>query len=138
MLNLLRTHGVPRDAYFHSDRQRPPNGPVPSSTTCAMPSTVGSWIQTPRGVHRVLPDELAKGLGVPSEWMIPGKMLPARYLNHLVGTHIWESLGASIEPVLAYRPTPERATAPEDALSRTLSAPADALSQTLVAPAHAL
>jgi hypothetical protein len=43
MSYLLRTHGVPRQAYFHLDRHRPPNGPLPSGTTCAMPSTVGSW-----------------------------------------------------------------------------------------------
>jgi hypothetical protein len=138
MSNLLRPHGVPRQAYFHADRHRPITGTVPSSTTCSMPSTVNSWINTPRGIRKLLPDELAKGLGVPLEWMNSGQPLPARYLNHLVGTHIWETMGAAIEPVLANRPTPERATAPADALSQTLAAPADALSQTLVAPADAL
>jgi hypothetical protein len=95
--------------------------------------------------------------------MMPAKPLPAHYLNHLLRTYIWESQGAAIEPVLANQPTPERATAPVDALSQTLvapadalyltptlprtsttgsttstSAPADAFSQTLAAPADAL
>jgi hypothetical protein len=138
MSNLLRPHGVPREAYFHADRHRPVTEAVPSSTTCSMPCAVGSWIDTPRGIRKLLPDELAKGLGVPLEWTNSGTPLPARYLNHLVGTHIWESLGAAIEPLLGTRPSPERATASADALSQPLAAPADALYQTLAAPADAL
>jgi hypothetical protein len=61
-----------------------------------MPSSVDAWIQTPTGLRRLLAEELAKGLGLPSDWTRPDVSLPASHLNHLVIILIWEALGALI------------------------------------------
>jgi hypothetical protein len=66
---------------------------------------VGAWITTPRATRKLLPTELAKGPKVPPEWIIPYLPLRVRHLNDLIGTHIWEVLGAPIEAVLANRPS---------------------------------
>jgi hypothetical protein len=112
MSNLLKPFGVPRNAYHHLSRHRPldPSCHIPDSVTSPMPSAVGAWISTPLGVRRLLPDELAKGLGVPSDWLLATHVLPARFLNYLVGTHIWEALGIVLGPLLENRSSPEGAT----------------------------
>jgi hypothetical protein len=34
-----------------------------------MPPIAGSFINTPKGIRRLLNDELAKGLGMPKTWL---------------------------------------------------------------------
>jgi hypothetical protein len=105
MSNLLKPHSIPRLAYHNVRRHRPLNAMrrIPNSVTDPMPASVGAWIDTPLGIRKLLPEELAKGLGVPSGWMLPSKEIPGRFLNNLVGTHIWEALGTSLVPVLQQR-----------------------------------
>ena len=65
MSNLLRPYQIPRSAYRNrltEDTQ----AKAPNSTTDPMPSSVDAIIRTPRGYRVLLPDELAKGLGLPS------------------------------------------------------------------------
>jgi hypothetical protein len=76
MSNLLRPCNAPRTAYqfpLSKKRSAPDSGREP------MPPRLDSAIQTQQGVRRLLPDELAKGLGVPSEWgdltAYPGSLL---------------------------------------------------------------
>jgi hypothetical protein len=105
MSNLLKPHSIPRLAYHNVRRHRPINAMrrIPNSVTDPMPASVGAWIDTPLGIRKLLPEELAKGLGVPSGWMLPSKEIPGRFLNNLVGNHIWEALGTSLVPVLQQR-----------------------------------
>jgi len=62
MCNLLRPHGIPPRAY----REPNPGFTPPHSLRDPMPSRLGIFIKTPKGMRRTFPDELAKALGVPS------------------------------------------------------------------------
>ncbi len=96
MSNLLRPCNVPRTAYRlpFSDKNRS----APDSGSEPMPSRLGAAIQTRDGVRRLLPDELAKGLGVPAEWG-DLKAYPSSLLNYLPGIHTWEAIARVISPL---------------------------------------
>jgi hypothetical protein len=63
-----------------------------------MPPWAGSWIRTPKGVRRLLADELARGLGLPKAW---GDLesLPGGLISNTTGLHIWESLVSAIAAI---------------------------------------
>jgi hypothetical protein len=97
MSNLLRPCNVPRTAYHLPLSEE--NRLAPDSERDPMPLRLGSAIQTRQGVRRLLiPDELAKGLGVPAEW---GDMtaFPGSLLNFLIGIHTWKAIGRVISPL---------------------------------------
>jgi hypothetical protein len=76
-----------------------------------MPPRLGTAIQTQQGVRRLLPDELAKGLGVPAEW---GDLTayPGSLLNTLTGIHTREAIGRAISPL--FEESTEGPTSPPD------------------------
>ena len=96
MSNLLRPCNIPRAAYQLPYTEK--NRPAPDSGCDPMPARLGAAIQTKAGVRRLLPDELAKGLGIPTEW---GKAehYPGSLLNSLPGIHTWEAIGRVISPL---------------------------------------
>jgi hypothetical protein len=97
---FLRHCNVPSTAYQipWSERDRP----APDSGSKSMPPRLGSAIQTRQGVRRLLPDELAKGLGVLAEWGDP-TAYPGSMLNYLPGIHTWEAIGRAISPLFEQR-----------------------------------
>ena len=95
MSNLLRPCNVPWTAYHLPLSEK--EGSAPDSGRDPMPPRLGSAIQTRQGVRRLLPDELAKGLGVPAEWG-DQTAYPGSLLNHLPGIHPWEAIGRAISP----------------------------------------
>ena len=68
-----------------------------------MPDQVGCCIETSNGYCKLFVDELAKGLGLPSDRLINANRLPARFVNNLVGFHLWEALTAGLDRL---RPPP--------------------------------
>ena len=108
IFNLLRLLWVPRQAYFHPGRHRPIDGNAPPAQTArrcrpwerglplhVVPASCcrTSWRKA-RSASRAsrVDDSVRASSGPP--------------LNHLIGTHILEALGAPIEPVLANLPSP--------------------------------
>jgi hypothetical protein len=96
MSNLLRPCNVPRTAYqlplSEKERSAPDSGRDP------MPPRWGAATQNQKGVRRLLPDEFAKGLGVPAEWE-DLTAYPGFLLNHLSGIHTWKVIGRAIVPL---------------------------------------
>ena len=58
----------------------------------------GKWIRTERGFRRLHPDELAKGLGMPKQWI--DETIPSHEVDHLVGINLWEGVTEGLEPLL--------------------------------------
>jgi hypothetical protein len=96
MSNLLRPHGIPPHAY----REPNPGFTPPHSLRDPMPGRLGSFINTPKGMRRTFPNELAKalGVGVPSAWG-EATRITGNLLNSLIGIHIWEASGRCLAPL---------------------------------------
>jgi hypothetical protein len=74
---------------------------IPSSFSDPTPACSGSWIQTEKGFRRLFPDELGKGLGIPSSWWgSRSHRVSPSLVNSLVSAHIWEVVGKSLLDVL--------------------------------------
>jgi hypothetical protein len=108
MENCLRPFNVPRSSY------RPCDAPdsLPKAAADPMPPKAGTMIATSKGPRRLLNDELAKGLGVPSKWL-RGIYPEGHVLGETVPVHIFEYLSAALSsseekpqasPSLRYRP----------------------------------
>lgn len=65
---------------------------VPEVDTDSMPSHPSSWIRTDAGVHHVLGDELAPGLGVPKHWCADKAHLTGAPLHQTTSVFHWECL----------------------------------------------
>ena len=91
MSNLLTPPGLIRRRTSHS----PPQGAgrVYESTTEPMPSAIGRWIKTEKGIRRLLPEEVGRGLGIPKHWEVAPTLLNARNLNSSTSTYHWEYMG---------------------------------------------
>lgn len=82
---------------------------VAYSVTDPMPSKAGSLIRTPGGYRPLFADELAKGLGIPSNWMtMSPRAIKSREVDHLPGVHLWEAIGRSLGPFLSVPNLSER------------------------------
>ena len=104
MSNLLTPWGLlPR--HVKRNKNIPPHPNIANSTRDAMPNRVGSWIDTPEGVRRLQPDELARGLGCPSSEVKQLQSIPTSILQHTTSVFIWESLS----PSLSFCPETSRA-----------------------------
>jgi hypothetical protein len=105
MSNLLRPTGlVPRSAWNTS---RPVEN-LPRRETDPMPVHSGSWLSDGGRARRLLPDELAKGLGVPKQWGNLESITP-RSMGGQTCSHIYEWLGN----VLASAGSQDNSTADE-------------------------
>jgi hypothetical protein len=96
MSNCLRTTGIPGSAFRYDLRSDAAvlayPGEIVDSERDSMPAWPGSLICTPRGTHRLLNDELARGLGTPKTWL--GTAYPrARVVQRTPAVHILEFLG---------------------------------------------
>jgi hypothetical protein len=69
MANCLRPCGIPWKAYRTITPSLPHDVDTPFEDWDLMPAHAGSYIQTKKGIRRMLHDELAKGLGVSSSWL---------------------------------------------------------------------
>jgi hypothetical protein len=104
MSNLLKPMGVPQKAYY-KEKERVATGKsylpckVKNTTKLGpiyerdgpMPDRPHVWIRSERGVRRLQHEELAKGKGVPSEWLKGEEQRPLR--QSMVDTatclHLW-------------------------------------------------
>ena len=88
MVNCLRPVGVPWAAY----RQVPTGSTddIPSARLNCMPAQPGAFINTDRGVRRLLHDELATGLGLPKAWR--KEYPPGHLVRKTVALHLFEYL----------------------------------------------
>jgi hypothetical protein len=91
MNNCLRPANIPRSAYRTSPAFAQEAVDAPDCDRDAMPPIAGSFIQTPKGVRRLLNDELAKGLGMPKTWL-EDHYPDGASLRTTVALHILESL----------------------------------------------
>ena len=96
MSNLLRPFGIPYKAYGRCS-EKPTS--APDAKYEPMPARVGAWIQTERGVRKLLVDELAKGLGIPKSWGGNPELVPSNLVTNLTSVHIWESLAPIVAAV---------------------------------------
>jgi hypothetical protein len=92
MSNLLRPFGVPYKAFGRS-QDKPQH--APNAQYEPLPPWAGSWIQTTKGVRRLLADELARGIGIPKSW---GDLeaLPGGLISNVTSLHIWESIAPTV------------------------------------------
>ncbi len=58
-----------------------------------MPSTVGAWIRTEKGIRRVSLEETSRGLGLPKD---TGVKITAPLLEQTTSLFHWEYLSASL------------------------------------------
>jgi len=97
MSNCLRPTGAgPFFDSLHSHSCETPSR-VPDTGRDPVPSSPGQWIHTSKGFRRVHPDEFAKGLGVPKQWMPSPLNLPSRSVKHLTGVHLWEGVSSCLD-----------------------------------------
>jgi hypothetical protein len=104
MSNLLTPPGlVPRHLYDHRSKRV-----VPDARVNPMPCYIGAWIQTEKGVRRIMPEETSKGLGAPKAEQTA---LTASILGSTTSLFHWEYLSSS--PTLPSRGDSEtKATKP--------------------------
>jgi hypothetical protein len=93
MSNLLVPPGlIPRRAYI-----RPPvDTHVWEAGRDPMPAISGSWISTEQGTRRLLPEELAKALGINKEKLSDSTETNARTLRNTTSIFHWEYLSDSL------------------------------------------
>jgi hypothetical protein len=89
MSNLLRPPGLVPRASWNPGRSIID---LPCRETDPMPTHAGTWISDGGRARRLLPEELAKGLGVPKAWGNLERM-EARPLGWQTCSHIYEWLG---------------------------------------------
>jgi hypothetical protein len=96
MQNCLRPTGIPKAAYRPDPKTAQARVPgqttPPRSEFDVMPFIPGSWIGTPRGVRRILNDEIARGLGILKTWL-EGVYPLGSLISRTVALHIFEALG---------------------------------------------
>ena len=67
-------------------------GRVAESNCDPMPSTPGRWIRTEKGIRRLLPEEVGRGIGIPKEWAVNPALLTSRHLAESTSVYHWEYL----------------------------------------------
>lgn len=93
MSNMLTPFGIPGKAYAPFTLA---TNHIPDAMTDPMPNKIGSFIRTNKGVRRLQPDEVARGSGVPKEWIKPEVTLPTSMVHGTTSANIWEAVAASI------------------------------------------
>ena len=114
--NMLKPTGIPQKAWVQEQwapRDDYPEWVTEAAAPCvivgetshrkypifspdgSLPDSVGALILTDRGIRRLLPEELAKAKGAPTEWISQG--LGTRAINHLTSLHLWAAVAASID-----------------------------------------
>jgi hypothetical protein len=89
MSNLLTPPGlVPQRSY---DMQA--KGDPPDARSQPMPSTVGAWIRTEKGIRQVSLEETSRGLGLPKDTCLK---ITAPLLEQTTSLFHWEYLSASL------------------------------------------
>jgi hypothetical protein len=89
MSNLLTPLGlVLRHLYDHRSQRV-----VPDARVDPMPCYIGAWIQTEKGVRRLMPKETSKGLGAPKA---ERPALTASILPSTTSLFHWEYLSSSL------------------------------------------
>lgn len=77
--------------------------PVFSPDGC-LPDSVGTLIETEKGVRRLQAEELSRAKGVPTEW-IQQELLTVRAINQLTDLHIWSAVASSMRRVVEVETT---------------------------------
>ena len=102
MNNLLTPPGlIPYRRRLYEPEYR---GFAPDSHTAPMPSLPGQYIQTEKGIRRLLPEEFARGLGIPKTWDL--RDIKTNELIQTTSLFHWEYLAQC----LSYRATNGRPT----------------------------
>ena len=94
MSNMLRFRNIPSKAYVRRTQQA--GATIADASTKPLPSKIGGLIRTIKGVHRVLPDEYARGTGVPKAWMQDETKVRADQAGHTTCINIWEAVAETI------------------------------------------
>jgi hypothetical protein len=68
----------------------------------SLPDSVGALILTDGGVRRLLPEELTKAKGTPTDWVLQG--LSPRAINHMTSLHLWAAVAASLDDSMSRLP----------------------------------
>jgi hypothetical protein len=131
MENLLLPTGIPYSSWDHRPTERVANAcqwlpgqvhrtirgePVYDSSGL-MPDRVNALIQVDKGIRRLQPSEMAKGKGVPNEWIVKGgtsKPLPNNCLKTATCLHLWTVVLDAVTRVpeeCSSRPSPTKAQA---------------------------
>ena len=117
MSNLLLPTGVPTKSWAKQRPRRAHPSESIKSLPCTvdemlgtkpvfsgsglMPDQTNAWIRTHNGVRQLQASELAKGLGVPSEWMKGGTPLQGRQVARNTCVHLWAAVGDSVATFLS-------------------------------------
>jgi hypothetical protein len=115
--NMLKPMGIPREGWLREEwtpRDDYPEWVTEAAKPCiivgetvkrktpifspdgCLPDFSGTLVATDRGVRRLLPEELAKAKGVPSEWTSQGGM-KTRDINSMTSLHLWAAVAASLD-----------------------------------------
>jgi hypothetical protein len=99
MANCLRPFGV---GSVSETAPQIPDLRIPECHRDPMPPVAHSWIKTSDGYRRLHPDELAKGLGMPSSWMVRKRQVTIKpfVVDRLTSVHLWETVGLVLHGVL--------------------------------------
>lgn len=118
MSNLLTPPGLVSPKLY--DRRS--NRKVPQARTDPMPGHMGAWIETERGIRRLMPEETSNGLGAPKK---NRTTLSASILQCTTSLFHWEYLSSSLTLPSEGQPTLLPATLRDDNWSTPDSAPKD-------------
>jgi hypothetical protein len=92
MANCLRPCSIPWRAYLNNpNHQLAPGRNIPYEDLDLMQAFAGSYIETKKGVRRLMHDELSKGLGVPLSWL-NHKYPKGNLVEQMVGVYLFEYL----------------------------------------------
>lgn len=102
MGNLLTPPGLVDRRCFISYPQRE-TGRLPLDIRDPMPHQIGALLRTEKGVRRLLPEELARGLGIPKD-QSSSFTKSLKLLGRTTSVFHWEYLGSSLERLFAVVP----------------------------------
>jgi hypothetical protein len=100
MSNCLRYCGVPRRAFLQ-DNEKGATAEIACARVDPMPGKVGALINTIKGVRHLLPDEYARGCGVPKLWIGDEQKVNKAAAEGTTCINIFEAVSHSLTKWLA-------------------------------------
>jgi hypothetical protein len=94
MSNMLRYQGVPWKAYVPAERLK--EEAIADAFSEPLPRKVGDLIRTHKGIRRVMPDEYARGTGVPKGWIEDDSKVGSALALNTTSVNIWEAVAETL------------------------------------------
>jgi hypothetical protein len=91
MSNLLTPPGLVRNHRYVQGRS---GDPIARSDP--MPAHLGAYVDTERGMRRLMPEESGRGLGIPKEWKVEPKRITKGRLERTTSLFHWEYLSSTL------------------------------------------